>query len=68
MKLGTVKFYDEKKQFGFIKRPSEDDIFFHVSGVVPGLNPTKDMAVTFKVADGKKGEVAVNVDMQINVS
>jgi len=62
MKVGKVKFFNEQKAFGFIERPGEDDLFFHISGVTPGLIPTKDMPVTFDIGEGKKGPQAVNVD------
>ena len=64
MKLGKIKFYHEKKAYGFIEQAGEEeDIFFHISGVTPGLIPVKDMSVTYDIGQGKKGPQAVEVSM-----
>lgn len=59
--LGTIKFFNAEKGFGFI-RPDEDmdDLFFHKSAI-KGLNPSENDTVEFKVSEGPKGFVAINV-------
>ena len=63
MKTGTIKFYNSAKGFGFIV-PSEGgkDVFFHSSGILYD-DPREDDQVEFDLEDGKKGPVAVKVDM-----
>lgn len=60
MQEGTVKFYNTKKGFGFIK-PTEggDDIFVHATGLINNI--TENDKVTFEVTKDKKGLTAVNV-------
>ncbi|MBL7773483.1 MAG: cold-shock protein [Chitinophagaceae bacterium] len=60
MQEGTVKFYNTKKGFGFIK-PNDggDDIFVHATGLINNIN--ENDKVTFEVVKDKKGLSAVNV-------
>jgi len=63
MKTGVVKFYDQKKGFGFIKVDgSDEDVFVHMSGCVDRIRDNDH--VTFSVEQGKKGVNAVNVKLQ----
>lgn len=62
---GTVKWFDEKKGYGFIKRDSGDgDIFVHYSAITGrGFRTLNDGdRVEFGVAPGKQGLTAVNVN------
>ncbi|MBI3503112.1 MAG: cold-shock protein [Bacteroidetes bacterium] len=61
MEKGTVKFYNEAKGFGFIKRENGQDIFVHSSGIIDKIHENDN--VTFEVAEGKKGPNAVNVKL-----
>ena len=62
MKQGKVKFFDEKKGFGFIKEDGTDAEFFvHVSETVDQI--TKDDIVKFDTRESKKGVNAVNVQL-----
>lgn len=57
---GTVKVFDKTKGFGFIRRDSEDDLFFHVSDV-QGIVDAGDK-IEFNLGMGKNGKPkAVNV-------
>lgn len=59
--LGTVKFFETEKGFGFIQ-PDEDmdDLFFHKSACKGDIPRDKDR-VEFKVSEGPKGLSAIHV-------
>ena len=63
MSEGTVKWFDNKKGYGFIKREEGDDVFVHYSSIsgegFKSLN--QDEKVSFEVVDGPKGCQASNV-------
>lgn len=60
MQIGTVKFFNQTKGFGFIKvNETGEDIFVHVSGLVDQIR--EDDIVSFNVEEGKKGKNAVDV-------
>lgn len=64
MSTGTVKWFNEKKGFGFIT-PDEGgaDLFVHHSKIaMQGFRTLKEgQRVEFDVTAGEKGKVAVNV-------
>ena len=60
MPIGTVKFFNTTKGFGFIVSESDGkDIFVHISGLKDEIN--QNDKVIFEVQDGKKGLNAINV-------
>lgn len=63
MERGTVKWFNEKKGFGFIEKQTGGDVFVHISGL--GNKELKTLqqgaVVEFEVTDGKKGPQATNV-------
>jgi CspA family cold shock protein len=63
MATGTVKFFNAEKGFGFISRPSGDDVFVHFSNIVGDGYKSLDEGqnVEFDLAPGRKGEEAQNV-------
>lgn len=62
MKTGKVKWFNAQKGFGFIIQEDGTDIFVHFKDVHGGIDAIKDNdQVQFEVADGRKGEQAVNV-------
>ena len=63
MAVGTVKFFNAEKGFGFISREGADDVFVHYSNIQSSGYRSLDegQKVEFDVAPGKKGEEAQNV-------
>ena len=63
MTQGTVKWFNEKKGFGFLSREDGDDVFVHYSSIQSSGFKKLDegQSVEFEVQDGPKGPQAVNV-------
>ena len=63
MANGVVKWFDERKGYGFIQREDGPDLFVHFSGISgAGFKSLKEGdKVSFEVEQGKKGPAAVNV-------
>ena len=63
MATGKVKWFDEKKGFGFIEREDGNDVFVHFRAINdPGFKTLNDgQDVEFDVEQGQKGPQAVNV-------
>jgi CspA family cold shock protein len=61
--IGTVKFFNAEKGFGFISREQGDDVFVHFSNIQgSGYKTLEEGArVEFDIAPGRKGEEAQNV-------
>jgi cold shock protein len=60
---GKVKWFNEKKGFGFIERQGGSDVFVHYSAIVGDgfKNLAEGQAVSFDVVEGAKGPQAANV-------
>lgn len=59
---GTVKWYDDTKNFGFILAEDDKDVFVHLSGLQdPSRGLEENQNVEFEIGEGKKGPMAVNV-------
>ncbi len=60
---GRVKWFDEKKGFGFIEREDGDDVFVHFRAIQSQGYKTlaEGQQVEFEVEQGQKGPQAVNV-------
>ncbi len=63
MAEGTVKWFNERKGFGFLEREDGDDVFVHYSMIQDeGFKTLKEgEKVTFDIVDGQKGPAASNV-------
>jgi CspA family cold shock protein len=63
MANGIVKWFDEKKGYGFIEQEDGSDVFVHHSGInAAGFKTLKEgELVTFDIEQGQKGPAAVNV-------
>jgi CspA family cold shock protein len=63
MANGVVKWFDEKKGYGFIEQEGGPDVFVHHSGIngsgFKSLNEGE--WVSFDIEEGRKGPAAVNV-------
>lgn len=60
MEKGTVKFLNESKGYGFIKRENgEQDIFVHVSQCLEEIQENDE--VVFEVQESQRGLNAANV-------
>jgi CRISPR-associated protein Cmr6 len=57
---GKVKFYNEKKDFGFIERERSRDVHFDKSSII-GSIPTKGDDVEFDIVNQSKGPHAINL-------
>ena len=60
---GTVKWFNERKGFGFLSQEDGDDVFVHYSSIQSSgfKSLTEGQSVQFDVQDGLKGLQAVNV-------
>ncbi len=63
MVKGTVKWFNEKKGFGFLAREDGEDVFVHYTAIESaGFKSLQEgQEVEFEVQDGPKGPQAVNV-------
>lgn len=64
MGLGTVKWFNDAKGFGFIEpEGGGEDIFAHFSAIqMDGFRTLKQGSkVSFEVVDGPKGKLAQNI-------
>ena len=61
MTVGTVKWFNANKGYGFIKPESGNDVFVHVSAIQGGGSLEDGQAVEFDITQGQKGPQAVNV-------
>ena len=62
MANGTVKWFSNKKGYGFIEQEEGGDIFVHYSAILePGGTLEDGDRVAFVVGPGRKGEAANEV-------
>ena len=63
MAEGIVKWFNDKKGFGFIEQEEGRDVFVHYSAIaMPGFKTlTEGERVTFDVEEGERGPAARNV-------
>ena len=63
MAMGRVKWFDNRKGYGFIEREGEEDVFVHYRNIEgDGFKTLSDgELVEFEIAQGEKGLYALNV-------
>jgi cold shock protein len=62
MTVGTVKWFNANKGYGFIAQQEGNDVFVHVSAI-EDANQSLDegQSVQFDIVQGRKGPEAANV-------
>jgi len=65
MVKGTVKWFNEKKGYGFLSQDNGNDVFVHYTSIkAEGFKTLKEGdPVEFEVQDGPKGPQAINVKL-----
>jgi CspA family cold shock protein len=63
MVKGAVKWFNEKKGFGFLAQEGGDDVFVHYSSIEGAgfKSLTEGQSVEYEVQEGPRGSQAVNV-------
>ena len=63
--VGTVKWFNEDKGFGFIEQESGPDVFAHFRSIVgDGFKTLKEgQKVEFTIGQGQKGPQAENIQV-----
>ena len=64
MANGTVKWFSDKKGYGFIEQEEGDDIFVHYSSITTSgfKSLSEGDRVTFDIEESDRGSVAKNVN------
>jgi CspA family cold shock protein len=63
--VGNVKWFNEKKGFGFIEQEDGQDVFVHFSAIQSSGFKTlvEGQAVSFSIEQGPKGPQAIDVQV-----
>ena len=64
MVKGTVKFFHDRKGYGFVEREGEDedeDVFFHISELSSETDIEEGTELEFEVEQAEQGPRAVNI-------
>lgn len=58
---GTIKWFNERKGYGFIESENNNDIFVHKNALESGMYLEEGDAVEFEIEQSEKGPNAINV-------
>jgi CspA family cold shock protein len=58
---GTIKWFNERRGYGFIQSEDETDIFVHRNAISIGTILNEGDAVEFEIEKSEKGPTATNV-------
>jgi cold shock protein len=61
MAVGTVKWFNANKGYGFIQPEAGPDVFVHASAIQDGGSLDEGQVVEFDITQGQKGPQATNV-------
>jgi len=61
MTVGTVKWFNANKGYGFIQPEAGNDVFVHASAIQDGGSLDEGETVEFDITQGQKGPQAANV-------
>ncbi len=61
---GKVKFFNDKKGFGFIAGEDGKEYFVHTTGLNSGVSIQEGDSVTFEIEQGEKGPKAIKVSKE----
>ena len=63
LNIGTVKWFDPLKGYGFIERRSGEDVFVHFTAIQSNEFRTlnENQKVEFSIEQGQRGPAAANV-------
>ncbi len=61
---GTVKWYNDRKSFGFIEIEEGKDVFVHKNSLAEGTFLSEGDSVEFEIEQSPKGPQAINVKKQ----
>jgi cold shock protein len=61
MTVGTVKWFNANKGYGFIKPEAGNDVFVHASAIQGDGSLEEGQSVEFDIIQGQKGPQAANV-------
>jgi CspA family cold shock protein len=61
---GTVKWYNDRKSFGFIEIEEGKDVFVHKNSLTEGTFLNEGDSVEFEIEQNPRGPQAINVKKQ----
>ena len=63
MPTGRVKWFNNRKGYGFISQDEDEkDLFVHISGI-SGARIKEEDPVQYEIGEGEKGPCAINVTL-----